>query len=284
MLCTCTPTLYSSGIEPLPHASQLPDRFAHRPPHCVAEAQAEMTIVPPLKTDLRKLGQVLILFFGLLAARGSPLAAVTSGSSYDVTLNAKMLLTKAAHPPQNYARIVAWLVPVGPYQVNQQKLGPICIAQHNKMFEPDLLVLQVGSSIQLCNRDSWVHKPVAFSNGLQLHFTPGQPGRYKTLQFNHPGVIYLFCELHPQMSAVVLAVESPYFGVSDRRGLISIRSVPAGTYSLHVWSELGVTSVLSRRIILPGSNCKRPAFATALAKHTTTGNQNSPQPNTGGTP
>ena len=277
--------LYGSAIKSLPHASQLHDWFADTPPHYAAEARTEMAIRQSLKTDLRKLGKVLVLFLGLLAARGSPLAAVTSGSAYDLTLNAKVLVTKAAHPFRGYARVVAWLVPVGSYHVNQpSSLDPICIVQRNKMFAPQLLVLQVGSSIQFCNRDPWVHQPVAFSDGLQLRLTPGQHGRYKTIQFNHPGVIYLFCEIHPQMSAVVLAVESPYFGVSDRHGLISIRSVPAGTYSLHVWSELGATSILPRRIVLPGPNCRRPAFATALAKHTTTGNQNEPQPITGGTP
>ena len=48
---------------------------------------------------------------------------------------------------------------------------------------------------------------------------------------------FLFCNIHPEMSAVVVAVDTPYFGSSDRAGNISIPNVPEGKYELHVWYE-----------------------------------------------
>ena len=64
---------------------------------------------------------------------------------------------------------------------------------------------------------------------------------------------YVFCNIHPQMSAVVLTVESPYFGVSDKAGHISIVNVPPGTYVLHVWYENASSQTLKtlhRAIVL----------------------------------
>jgi hypothetical protein len=65
-----------------------------------------------------------------------------------------------------------------------------------------------------------------------------------TVRFDRAGVAYVFCNLHPQMAAVVVTVESPYFGVSDKAGHISIRNVPPGAYVLHVWYENAASQTL----------------------------------------
>src|SRR2546429_654027 len=57
------------------------------------------------------------------------------------------------------------------------------------------------------------------------------------VRFDRPGVSSLFCNIHPQMSAVVVTVDTPYYGVSDAEGRISIHEVPDGRYQLQVWSE-----------------------------------------------
>jgi len=57
-------------------------------------------------------------------------------------------------------------------------------------------------------------------------------------------VSYLFCNIHPEMSAVVVAVDTPYYGVSDKAGNLNIDNVPDGKYELHVWYERSVPDAL----------------------------------------
>jgi hypothetical protein len=57
------------------------------------------------------------------------------------------------------------------------------------------------------------------------------------VHFDRAGVSYIFCNIHPGMSAVVVALKTPYYGVSDKGGKVAIAQVPAGRYSMQVWAE-----------------------------------------------
>jgi hypothetical protein len=57
------------------------------------------------------------------------------------------------------------------------------------------------------------------------------------MRFDRPGVSFLFCNIHPEMSAIVIVVETPYFGVSDRSGHVAIPNAANGRYTLHAWYE-----------------------------------------------
>jgi hypothetical protein len=89
----------------------------------------------------------------------------------------------------------------------------------------------------------------------------------------------VFCKIHPQMEAVVLTVESPYFGVSDRTGYISIGKVPPGTYFLHVWYENAVSQALEalRPIVVGSQRPSIPTISIALAKQVPTTREDSEQ-------
>jgi hypothetical protein len=62
--------------------------------------------------------------------------------------------------------------------------------------------------------------------------------------FDKPGISYIFCNIHPEMSAVVIAVETPYYGISDARGQVVIPKVPTGRYTLRVWYEAALPETL----------------------------------------
>ena len=64
-----------------------------------------------------------------------------------------------------------------------------------------------------------------------------EAGTTRTVRFDRAGVSFLFCNIHPEMSAVVVAVETPYFGTSSRSGHVAISDVPDGRYQLNVWYE-----------------------------------------------
>lgn len=207
------------------------------------------------------------------------MALVAGSSTFDVTMQVKLLVDRAGDLKKDYRDVVVWLVPIGTLHLRSLDAegSPICIVQRNKMFEPHLMVVPVGQVVEFCNRDAWVHFPFAFSNGLPVSFKPRQPDGRKAMKFDHTGVTYLFCEIHPQMNAVILAVDSPYFGVSDKWGRLSIRNVPAGTYSVHVWYEYAAPRVLRRVVELPPENCRRPVLSISIVRRTESATENHPQ-------
>src|SRR5262249_54213800 len=64
-----------------------------------------------------------------------------------------------------------------------------------------------------------------------------EAGSTRTVIFNRAGISYIFCNIHPEMSAVVVSLQTPYFGISDRKGTLVIPNVPPGRYEMHVWHE-----------------------------------------------
>ena len=114
---------------------------------------------------------------------------------------------------------------------------PPQIVQRNKAFEPHVLVVQAGSVVQFPNKDPFFHNVFSLFNGKRFDLGLYEAGSSKGVRFDRPGVSFLFCNIHEEMSAVIVAVDTPYFGLSDRSGRVSISGVPDGRYQLHVWYE-----------------------------------------------
>lgn len=144
------------------------------------------------------------------------------------------------------ADVVVWLRPLDP-SVKAAEPAPTVrptLAQHNKTFEPHLLVVQVGTVVDFPNRDPFFHNVFSLFEGKRFDLGLYEAGATNSVRFDRVGVSYLFCNIHPEMSAVVVAVDTPYFGVSDRSGTISIPNVPNGRYEVHYWAERGLPDAL----------------------------------------
>jgi len=233
----------------------------------ITNPQPEKIVRLHPQSDGWALDQVLILSVILLGLQSAAMGVLGSNSSFQVTVRVKPPQEMPGAPPATHRDIVVWLAPVPSSGVRTPALErPLyCIAQRNKLFEPHLLVVPIESTVEFCNRDRWMHEPFAFSNGHLLHLGIGTSDGRKRLEFNHTGVTYLFCAIHPQMAAVILAVDSPYFGIADIGGRLTISHVPAGTYSVNVWYEHEATWVGRRLVVLPGRNF-RPALSIVLSK------------------
>jgi plastocyanin len=132
---------------------------------------------------------------------------------------------------------VVWLSPVG--QSPAELLSPVhtTLRQKNKAFEPHLLAIPKGSSVDFPNLDPWFHNVFSLFNGKKFDLGLYEAGTSRTVHFDREGVSYIFCNIHPEMSAVVVVVGSPYYAVASKSGEFSIGAVPPGRYTLHVWSE-----------------------------------------------
>ncbi len=115
--------------------------------------------------------------------------------------------------------------------------GPLRIVQQSKRFDPPIIVVSPGSEVDFPNRDPIFHNVFSPYYGPAFDLGLYKPGDSKKVEFKVPGVSWIFCNIHQEMSAIVLTVTTPYFAVTDKRGNFSIPGVPDGTYRVKVWYD-----------------------------------------------
>ena len=190
---------------------------------------------------MRKLGGYLFI---------AGLCAVTmfaQSQTAPVTIKVEVINTKVGHKPgsaggvADSSDVAVWLTPVGggsaASMVTSTTQPLPQIAQNHKSFDPRVLVVQVGTVVQFPNKDPFLHNVFSLFNGKRFDLGFYEAGSSKTVHFDKVGVSFLFCNIHPEMSGAVIAVDTPYFGLSDRSGRVSIPNVPNGRYQLSVWDE-----------------------------------------------
>jgi plastocyanin len=111
------------------------------------------------------------------------------------------------------------------------------LVQKNKSFEPHILVVPAGSMVEFPNHDPFFHNVFSLFEGKRFDLGLYEAGTSRMVRFDRPGISYIFCNIHPEMSAVVITMATPLYAVSSRDGQLSLAGVPYGRYMLHVWSE-----------------------------------------------
>jgi plastocyanin len=115
--------------------------------------------------------------------------------------------------------------------------GHYTLLQKNRMFVPRLQVIPVGAVVQFPNADPFFHNVFSLFEGKRFDLGLYEAGSTKSVIFSREGVSYIFCNIHPEMSAVVLALSTPLYAVADANNSFIIRNVPSGDYRLHIWIE-----------------------------------------------
>ena len=156
------------------------------------------------------------------------------------------------HPPTE-ANVVVWLSPVKPQEtsITPVRQATYRLIQKDKMFTPHLLVVPTGSQVEFPNQDPFFHNVFSLFNGKRFDLGLYESGTSRSVRFDREGVSYIFCNIHPEMAAVVLALNTPYYAISGENGVVTLRNVPPGSYRLNVWSENGqlATPGMPQRIV-----------------------------------
>src|SRR5713101_7484796 len=158
----------------------------------------------------------------------------------ETTLSARVKVVEASSKAESphADNVVVWLSTIGVQTAAKPFPNhPLRLTQHNKSFEPHLLVVPVGSVVQFPNRDPFFHNVFSLFEGKRFDLGLYEAGTTRNVRFDRPGVSYIFCNIHAEMSAVVIALDTPYYGISNGHGELVIPGVPAGRYLLRVWSE-----------------------------------------------
>ncbi|MGO9437231.1 MAG: hypothetical protein ACLPH3_16790 [Terracidiphilus sp.] len=212
----------------------------------------------------RLLGLLLCLF-----ALVSPLArGEAEGRETTVDVHVGIRLPKL-QPHEHAPPAVVWLKPLSGTP-SQQFLpnSRYTLMQKNRMFTPHLLIVPVGSEVHFPNADPFFHNVFSLFNGKRFDLGLYEAGTDKEVLFSREGVSYIFCNIHPEMSAVVLVLSTPLYATAEIGGIVAIRGVPAGEYEMHLWVE-GLTQPeldrLTRRVqIAPGNSDLGVVDATGI--------------------
>jgi plastocyanin len=152
-------------------------------------------------------------------------------------LKAHVDLTREGHRLKDASQAVVWLTPMGiNVALPKQKPSEIPqLVQKDKSFHPSLLVIPVGGKVEFPNHDPFFHNVFSLFEGKRFDLGLYESGTTRFVQFDKPGISFIFCNIHAQMSAVVIALATPYYAISNARGDLRLPDVPPGRYEMQVF-------------------------------------------------
>jgi plastocyanin len=160
-------------------------------------------------------------------------------SAQNVDLKGRAQLTRNGRHIKDASKVVVWLTPLGstpaPSPSPQVSSQIPQLVQKDKSFQPSLLVIPAGGKVEFPNHDPFFHNVFSLFDGKRFDLGLYESGTTQVVQFDKPGISFIFCNIHAQMSAVVIALNTPYYGISNGRGEIGISGVLPGRYEMHVF-------------------------------------------------
>jgi plastocyanin len=145
----------------------------------------------------------------------------------------------------DYSGVVVWLEPASDTPVIPTSAGRAQMVQKNKTFTPHVLAISVGTVVAFPNFDPIFHNAFSNYNGQVFDIGLYPPGTTRSLAFRREGVVRVFCNIHPAMSAVIVVLKSPYFATSSKNGGFQIESVRSGSYRMRVFHERATEQTLT---------------------------------------
>ena len=190
--------------------------------------------------------------------RGTLLSAVLAGTlGAQASVSGQVtIIERPGDETEDLANVVVFLEPV---VVAARAKGPAAtntvIALEKRQFSPRVRVVTEGSKVDFPNQDPWNHNVFSKING---GFDTGVYGRNKTKDqvFREAGVYSLYCNVHPRMTAFVIALKTPYFTQAGADGRFKLDNVPAGQYKMTVWHDRA--TAVTKDITVPAAGLAIP--------------------------
>jgi plastocyanin len=174
----------------------------------------------------------------LRQAAGDPASRVTVA---DLGMN-------GVHAPPD-RRSVVYLDPAPRAAFDTREESRPRLDQRNETFVPHVLAIVAGTTVEFPNSDQTYHNVFSLSKTKTFDLGRYAVGRSKSVRFDRPGIVRVFCDIHSHMSAFILVFAHRYFSVSEPDGSYRLENVPPGTYTVVAWHE--AAALESRRIVVP---------------------------------
>lgn len=178
---------------------------------------------------------------------GLALALLTAATAATVSGRVELVSSRdpKARQHTDFSGVVVWLEAASPVPSIPASVGRAQMVQKNKTFTPHVLAISMGTVVDFPNFDPIFHNAFSNYNGQIFDIGLYPPGTTRSLAFRREGVVRVFCNIHPTMSAVIVVLKSQHFATSGKNGAFQISDVPAGSYRTHVFYERAAEQTLS---------------------------------------
>ena len=174
----------------------------------------------------------------LLAVFASVVILVPAGlSAATVGGHVNFVTKRGQHPVVD--ETLVWLEPAAGAKVAARAPEHAQMVTRNKALIPHVLAIPAGSTVSFPNDDPISHNLFSLSSGNSFDLGLYRRGAGKTEKFDRPGIVNVYCNVHPTMSSVIYVMSSPYFAFTDANGNFALPDIAPGSYTLVAWNEQG---------------------------------------------
>ncbi|MFN2447308.1 MAG: carboxypeptidase regulatory-like domain-containing protein [Vicinamibacterales bacterium] len=134
----------------------------------------------------------------------------------------------------------------------EREPGRAVLDQRNETFVPHVLAITMGTTVEFPNSDNIYHNVFSLSKPQRFDLGRYATGKSKSVRFDRPGVVRVFCDIHSHMNAFILVFSHRFFDVTEADGRFTLSGVPPGTYNVVAWYE-GETRSTRPVTVMPGT-------------------------------
>jgi plastocyanin len=194
--------------------------------------------------------------------------SLIGGNLSAATVSGQVELTNSLNPTvqkrKDYSGVVLWLEPVDRSAPSALSPKTVKVVQQDKHFLPHVVAIPVGGTVDLPNNDPFYHNAFSTFSGETFDIGLYPPRTARSHTFKHAGIVRVFCNIHPTMSAIIAVLPTPYYVVTPETGRFGIPDVPAGDYQLRLFYERALPAnlkFLERRITVPDAGLALPLIS-----------------------
>jgi plastocyanin len=168
----------------------------------------------------------------------------------------------ANHDQANeYDRVAVWLEPENG---DAPAAAPLAssIQQRDRRFDPELVVVPVGSTLTFPNEDPIFHNIFSLSRTQSFDLGYYPKGQSRSVKFQRAGVVQVYCHVHPNMYAAIVVTSSPWFGKPAPDGTVFWKEIPAGKYRMMAWHK--VAGLFRTDVVVPESGQVNVRFSIPI--------------------
>jgi plastocyanin len=125
--------------------------------------------------------------------------------------------------------------PRGAFEASES--SRVVMDQRNETFVPHVLAIMTGTTVDFPNSDAFYHNVFSLSKIARFDLGRYAAGRSRSVRFDKPGIVRVFCDIHSHMNAFILVFSHPFFALTTTDGRYDIGNVPPGTYNVIAWNE-----------------------------------------------
>jgi plastocyanin len=155
----------------------------------------------------------------------------------------------AAHGSTDRQHSVVYLDPAPRAAFDVREEPHARMDQRDEAFVPHVLAIVAGTVVDFPNNDATYHNVFSLSRTKAFDLGRYAAGRSKSVRFDRPGIVRVFCDIHSHMSAFIFVFSHRYFAVTDNQGRYRLENVPPGSYNLVAWNEAAPEE--RRRVVVP---------------------------------